>query len=110
MSDVKCPYCGHEQDIDHDDGYGYEEGKMHQQECSECEKTFAYQTGIIFHYWPRKADCLNGADHEYERTFTYPRELTKMRCNVCWQKRDPTDEEMAKILSDHESDLREEKT
>lgn len=26
MSDVKCPYCGNEQEINHDDGYGCEDG------------------------------------------------------------------------------------
>ena len=29
--DVDCPYCGHPQDINHDDGYGYEEVVLHQQ-------------------------------------------------------------------------------
>ena len=24
-SDVECPYCGAEQEINHDDGYGYDE-------------------------------------------------------------------------------------
>jgi hypothetical protein len=33
MSDVKCPYCGTEQEINHDDGYGYDEGKYYEQEC-----------------------------------------------------------------------------
>ena len=38
--DIDCPYCGHPQDIDHDDGNGYEEGVLHQQECGLCGKTF----------------------------------------------------------------------
>lgn len=27
--DVECPYCGKGLDIDHEDGYGYEEGVTH---------------------------------------------------------------------------------
>ena len=27
METVKCPYCGEEQYIDHEDGYGYEENR-----------------------------------------------------------------------------------
>ena len=38
--DVYCPYCGAEQEINHDDGYGYEEDRRYQQQCGECEKTF----------------------------------------------------------------------
>ena len=110
MSDVKCPYCGHEQDIDHDDGYGYEEDRKHQQQCGECEKTFTYTTAIWFSYSAQQADCLNGAEHSYSASVTFPPEYSKMTCSVCLKHRDPTEEEMAKILSDHESDLREEKT
>lgn len=50
MSDVKCPYCGHEQEINHDDGYGYEEGETHEQQCFECEKYFDFTTSISFSY------------------------------------------------------------
>ena len=31
------------QDINHDDGYGYEEDVTHEQECSNCEKTFVFR-------------------------------------------------------------------
>lgn len=64
MSDVECPYCGDEQEINHDDGYGYEEDKTHEQECGSCEKTFAYTTCISFDYTASKADCLNGSPHQ----------------------------------------------
>jgi len=37
---VNCPYCGAEQEICHDDGYGYEEDVLHQQECSEFIATW----------------------------------------------------------------------
>lgn len=47
-SDVECPYCGEGQEINHDDGYGYEEGEIFQQHCHGCCKTFAFTTCISF--------------------------------------------------------------
>jgi endogenous inhibitor of DNA gyrase (YacG/DUF329 family) len=59
MSDVECPYCGCEQDINHDDGYGYDESQTFEQECPECEKTFAFTTYIHFSYNVKAAPYLN---------------------------------------------------
>jgi hypothetical protein len=50
MSEVDCPYCKHNQEINHDDGYGYDEDNDHEQYCSNCGKYFRYTTHIIFHY------------------------------------------------------------
>lgn len=61
MSDVKCPYCGAEQKINHDDGYGYEEGREFEQECGSCEKVFGFTTSISFHY---EVLCIGGHDME----------------------------------------------
>lgn len=82
-NDCKCPYCGVEQEINHDGGYGYEEDVKYQQECSHCEKTFVFTTSIHVSHDVYKADCLNGAEHEFEETKTYPKMCAKMRCNVC---------------------------
>jgi len=49
MSDVKCPHCGKEQEINHDDGYGYDEGERHSQHCS-CGKEFGFTTSIMYCY------------------------------------------------------------
>ena len=98
MRDVECPYCGHEQDINHDDGCGYEESEIHEQECPGCNKIFCFTTAVIFDYEVRKADCLNGSSHKYEATITYPVKLTKMECTDCGTRRECTVEEMAKIL------------
>lgn len=70
MSDIECPECGYGQQIDHDDGYGYEEGVLHEQECPECEKTFVFTTSISFYYEAHKAPCLNGASHRTEVKFS----------------------------------------
>lgn len=72
MSDVKCPYCGEDQEICHDDGYGYEEGQIHQQECGDCRKTFGFRTSIHYYYEAHQAPCMNGAPHELEKSTIYP--------------------------------------
>jgi Zn ribbon nucleic-acid-binding protein len=95
MSDVKCPYCEAEQEINHDDGYGYEEDQKHEQECINCEKYFVYTTTISFSYETKKAACLNGSDHKYRNTMTYPIRYTKMRCEDCGHERKCTDEELS---------------
>lgn len=81
--DTNCPYCGADVEINHDDGYGYSEDDLHQQECGDCGKTFTYTTAIHFSYRARKADCLNGAEHQYQRTKTYPPEFARLRCVEC---------------------------
>ncbi|MDF1685318.1 MAG: hypothetical protein P1U50_00900 [Parvibaculaceae bacterium] len=63
MTDVRCPYCGEGQEINHDDGYGYDEMAIHQQECFACENTFTFTTQTHFSYDTGKADCLNGWPH-----------------------------------------------
>lgn len=93
MKDVECPYCGHEQDINHDDGYGYSESEIHNQQCSNCDKYFTFTTSISFYYEVGKADCLNGSNHNWQPTITYPKYMTKMHCPDCGQERKPTKEE-----------------
>ncbi len=88
MSDINCPYCNAELDIDHDDGQGYKEDEIHQQECSECEKTFVFTTRVYHDYTVDRADCLNGAAHNFKLAKTYPREFSKMRCPDCGEERD----------------------
>lgn len=81
--DVECPYCREYVEINHDDGYGYNEDDLHQQECVSCEKTFTYTTTIHFSYSTNKADCLNYGEHQYEKTKTFPTRYARMRCTAC---------------------------
>src|ERR1035438_5307220 len=98
MTDVKCPYCGEEQDIDHDDGKGYEEGMTHNQQCSDCEKYFAYTTTISYDYDVEKADCLNeDGEHDWQPTHTTPKEFTKMKCSMCDEERELMDSERIEL-------------
>lgn len=79
----ECPYCGEEQKIDHDDGYGYEEDEVYKQECADCEKTFIYTTSISFHYSTEKAECLNGGEHDYRINRNAPYNTARMICTHC---------------------------
>jgi len=90
----RCPYCKAEVEICHDDGYGYEEGQYHQQDCGECGKIFVYTTAISVDHDLTKADCLNGSPHEFKFIHAWPAEYSKMRCANCGEDRKPTDEEM----------------
>jgi hypothetical protein len=94
MKDIECPYCHYEQDINHDDGYGYEENIYHQQECEKCGKIFLFETTISFYYDVFQASCLNDeSDHDYQLTHTFPREFANMECKICGDIRELTEEE-----------------
>ena len=95
MYDLECPYCEQELQINHDDGFGYEEGVKHRMECSCCGKKFIFETSISFYYEPEKADCLNDGKHRWRATNTYPRKYAQMECSCCGEIRDPTKEEMS---------------
>jgi len=94
--DTECPYCDADVEINHDDGYGYEDGQTFKQQCGNCDKTFVFTTTISFNYETEKADCLNGGEHEWETSHTYPKFFTKMRCTMCDEERNPTTEERIK--------------
>lgn len=98
--DLECPYCETGLDVCHDDGFGYEEGVKHQMECSNCEKTFVFETSISFYYAPEKADCLNKGEHEWKPARAFPLEYTRMECKSCGGTRQPTESEMKEILSE----------
>jgi len=98
MKDIECPYCGHDQEVCHDDGQGYDEDQKHEMGCYECGKSFVFYTSISFSYEPRKADCLNDGKHTFKPTHTHPIELTKMMCTQCDYRRKPNKLEMESIL------------
>ena len=82
MSDINCPYCGFDQEINHDDGYGYNEDESFEQECVSCDKTFKFTVHISFLYsaycqpedhkmepcgdrWPKLWECTVCEHHEH---------------------------------------------
>lgn len=78
MSDIKCPYCGAYQDVDHDDGYGYEEDKEHEQSCGSCDKAFKFTTSITYCY---SVYCENESDHDMYQAL--PNEPDFFMCKNC---------------------------
>lgn len=84
MKDVECPYCGKWQEINHDDGYGYEEDETFQQECDDCGKVFAYTTSVSYDHEASKADCLNGGKHNLKPVTHIPKIFPNwVRCSDC---------------------------
>lgn len=75
--DVSCPYCGYEQEINHDDGYGYEEGQLHEQKCVECRKGFRFETIITIHH-----EVFCNGDHDMEQCPVEGREAL-WECSRC---------------------------
>lgn len=98
MSDHNCPYCHAEIEPNHD-GEGYEENVTHQQSCDSCGKVFCYSSVVVYHYEVWAAPCLNTGAHNFKPTMTYPIQHTKMECEVCGERRDPTPAEMHEIIS-----------
>lgn len=82
-NDMKCPYCGADNEVCHDDGFGYEEDLRHETECGSCGKNFVFSTYISFSYEAFPADCLNGKPHRLKKTNTFPPEFARMACEDC---------------------------
>ncbi len=97
-NDVECPYCDKWQEINHDDGYGYDESITYEQQCSDCEKFFTFTTFIDFSYDADKAPCLNGGSHNWRPVRTYPKWYTRARCFYCDDVRDLTDQEWLDLM------------
>ena len=93
MNTVECPYCDADVEINHDDGFGYEEDVNHEIDCDCCGKTFIFQTGIIYVFTSAKADCLNDDNHKWKKSRTSPSAFTKMHCETCDAVRELTDSE-----------------
>jgi transcription elongation factor Elf1 len=103
MSDFKCPYCGADHEVCHDDGFGYDEDKAHEDTCRACGKNFVFYTSISFDYRPKKADCLNGEPHVLETSISHPRKYSRMRCRNCDHYRLATAEEIAEFYKEEQS-------
>ena len=87
--DVECPYCGHEFEICHDDGHASIEDEIYHEQCPKCEKNFVFTICYHISYREYKADCLNGGEHDYQRTITFPPECARMRCTMCGDEKKP---------------------
>jgi uncharacterized Zn-finger protein len=88
LQDIECPYCEAWQEINHDDGYGYQEDEIYEQECNECGKVFTYTTFVTFHYSAEQAPCKNGGGHKLNEICGHPKEFFeyKRRCEYCGEE------------------------
>ncbi len=86
MTNITCPYCGHEQEICQDDGYGSNQNEIYQTECYECEKTFNFSVEYYCEF-TAFADCKNGGDHEWEGRWSHDPKTNETHrheyCCVC---------------------------
>lgn len=90
MNRLECPYCKYLMD-DPDDCY--EQDRVYEWQCEDCEKYFCFTIEYSRLYYERKAPCLNGEPHKYQMTTTYPRKYSKMECVDCGDRRAPTQKE-----------------
>ena len=97
--DVECPYCDAEIEINHDDGFGYDESMLHHYECPECEKGFVFNTSISITHSAYKADCLNDDKHEYVETKTYPKRYTQLECKCCGDRKPISQERLEEFIA-----------
>ncbi len=83
MGDLYCPYCDENLGDHFDDCY--EADTEYEHECSKCEKNFIFTISYYPTYSGEKADCLNGAEHDYQKINGIPREHfeNKRRCSMC---------------------------
>jgi hypothetical protein len=52
--DCRCPYCDEYQEINHDDGYGYDPDLSYEQMCWNCDEVFEYTVFVRYTYTTRK--------------------------------------------------------
>lgn len=84
MLHVDCPYCGLVQEVIQDDGHGCEDGALYEEVCDSCEKSFAIYPHISYHFTSRKADCMNGAPHDWKtHEHIYHNDLKYRSCADC---------------------------
>ena len=86
MSYLTCPYCGHEQEIYHDDSIAFEE--RNELDCESCKKTYLFVASISYSYESISAECLNDGSHDYKQSRWYSNEV---ECSICGSIKDKAD-------------------
>jgi hypothetical protein len=97
MNEIECPYCRAEQEYN---GDGLSDDESEEVQCEICEKNFMITACVSVSYDSRKCDCLNGAEHRFQDTRSFPR-ITygkiRMKCDYCElvKTREATEREIA---------------
>ncbi len=82
MNDVKCPYCGHEQEIDHGGSYSYTEEIDHEYECINCNKDFIYRIRIQHCYIVKAIDEFVDDEVRFDELNKKPRSMGGYRATT----------------------------
>ena len=96
MDKITCPYCSEEFELNHDDGAHYDENESEEEECPHCGKIMLVDAWCIWDYEAKKADCLNGADcefNEWRRGYSNEEtgiELQYRYCSMCHKREERT--------------------
>jgi hypothetical protein len=79
----ECPYCGKPQEHCNDEPFDQDE--IWDEECNDCGKSYRLQGWYTEEYNAEKADCLNGAAHDFRQIVGAPEEwfIGKFRCVSC---------------------------
>lgn len=80
MYDCICPYC--DKGMENPDDC-YEPNTLYEEECPHCGLNFVFEVEYSITYNTKQASCLNGGNHDYKKTDTFPIEFTRLRCTMC---------------------------
>jgi len=90
MSDVDCPYCGHEFRLCHDDGAHCQDDGREEEHCPGCSKIMMVRTVISYDHYTETAACLNTddpSDEDHNWGWEYVRGgddyVKRFRCRNC---------------------------
>ena len=61
----------------------FEPGQLYEEECPHCGKTFVFEVDYTRDYYTKQAVCLNGGEHDYQKTRTFPPEAARLKCSMC---------------------------
>ncbi len=81
MKNSILPYCGYQ----FTDSWEMQDAQDKEIpiECGECEKTFIYSTDYSVTFSTHKCDCLNGAEHTWNKAQHLWEDIYQKRCQDC---------------------------
>lgn len=86
-SEVTCPYCLVDFEVNTDDGTHYSDGEEQGDECPNCEKLLMIYSSCTWYREARAAQCLNDGNHKWSDwvslTEREGQEFVRRRCEDC---------------------------